>query len=80
MAAFAPEYSKLAGYEAAHAEECSRRLVGNAGVHETGSDAASVRQIDKALVRAFQDAAEGENLHWCADRPFFVLAVDIPGP
>lgn len=62
MAAFAPEYSKLAGYEAAHAEECSRRLVGNAGVHETGSDAASVRQIDKALVRAFQDAAEGENL------------------
>lgn len=37
-------------------------LVGNAAVHETGSDAASVRQIDKALVRAFQDAAEGENL------------------
>ena len=55
MAAFALEYSKLAGYEAAHAEECSRRLVGNAGDHETGSDAASVRQIDKALVRAFQD-------------------------
>ena len=63
MAAFAPEYSKLAGYKAAHADACSGRQVGNAAVHETGSDAASVRQIDKALVRAFQDAAEGENLH-----------------
>ncbi|BCI78835.1 hypothetical protein MTY66_04600 [Mycolicibacterium sp. TY66] len=63
MAAFAPEYSKLAGCKAAHAEACSGRLVGNAAVRETGCDAASVRQIDNALVRAFQDAAEGENLH-----------------
>lgn len=40
-----------------------RAAVGNAAVHETGSDPASVRQIDKALVRAFQDAAGVENLH-----------------